>query len=101
MTYYWHKHMFLCLRHNAINITLFVGSSDLYLEDEDEEFGRFNGQHEYIVRESHVSICTFSMLHNKYICQRGYIFDLVSLLRFALTLISTTRASDSNGRRLK
>jgi hypothetical protein len=49
MTYYWHKHMFLCLRHNAINIALFVGSSDLYLEDEDEEFGRFNGQHEYIV----------------------------------------------------
>ena len=93
--------MFLCLKHNAINIALFVGSSDLYLEDEDEEYGKFNNKHEYIVRESHVSIYILAMLHNKYICQRGYIFDLVSLLRFAPTLISTTRASDSNGRRLK
>ena len=41
--------MFLCLRHNAINYALFVGSSDLYLEDEDEEYGKFNGKHEYIV----------------------------------------------------
>jgi hypothetical protein len=54
--------MFLCLRHNAINITLFVGSSDLYLEDEDEEFGRFNGQHEYIVRESHELLLITSYL---------------------------------------
>jgi len=50
MTEYWHRHMFLCLRHNAINIAVFVGSSDLYLEDEDEEFGKLNGKHEYIVR---------------------------------------------------
>ena len=38
--------MFLCLTHNAINIALFVGSSDLYLEDEDDEFGKFNDKHE-------------------------------------------------------
>jgi hypothetical protein len=41
--------MFLCLRHNGINYALFVGSSDLYLEDEDEEYGKCNGKHEYIV----------------------------------------------------
>lgn len=46
MTEYWHKHMFLCLKNNAINIALFVGSSDLYLEDEDEEFGKLNGKHD-------------------------------------------------------
>ena len=38
--------MFLCLTHNVINIALFVGSSDLYLEDEDDEFGKFNDKHE-------------------------------------------------------
>lgn len=36
--------MYVCLLNNAINIALLVGSSDLYLEDEDDEFGKFNDE---------------------------------------------------------
>jgi hypothetical protein len=63
------RRMFLCLTHNAINITLFVGSSDLYLEDEDDEFGKFNDKHECLATITNVLLvqvylwCSIQKVH--------------------------------------